>query len=52
LYTPFWKSKEAVVNLKQAGLKDNKIGNRYLSRARGVYSKRDQVEKFNPDLIL
>jgi len=38
--------------LKQSGLKDNKIGNIYLNRARGIYARRDQVEKFNPDLIL
>jgi hypothetical protein len=52
LYTPFWKTKEAVVNLKQKALKDNFAANRYVNRSRGLYSKRENIEAFKPDLIL
>ena len=52
LYTPFWKTRETVVNLKEKGLKDNFAANRYVNRSRGQYSKRENIEKFNPDLIL
>ena len=52
LYTPFWKSRETVINLKERALKDKYATSRYINRSKGMYSKRDQIEKFNPDLIL
>ena len=52
LYTPVWKSREAVINLKERGLKDKFAANRYVNRSKGQFSKRENVEKFNPDLIL
>jgi len=52
LYTPFWKTQESVINLKEKAFKDNFAANRYVNRSKGLYSKRENIEKFNPDLIL
>ena len=52
LYTPFWKTREGVVNLKERAYKDKFAASRYVNRGKGQYSKRENIEKFNPDLIL
>jgi hypothetical protein len=38
--------------LREKGKKDNYAGSRYVNRSKGMYSLREQVEKFKPDLIL
>ena len=43
LYTPFWKSKETVVNLRQKAHTDNFAANRFVNRSRGQYSKRENI---------
>ena len=52
LYTPFWKTLDSVIDLRQKGRKDNYAGSRYINRSKGRYSQKEQIEKFKPDFIL
>ncbi len=52
LYTPFWKTPESVIDLREKGRKDKNAGSRYVNRSKGRYSQREQIERFKPDLIL
>ncbi len=52
LYTPFWKTSDSVIDLRQKGRKDTYAGSRYINRSKGKYSQKEQIERFKPDFIL
>jgi hypothetical protein len=43
LYTPFWRTRESVINLRERANKDNFAANRFVNRSRGQYSKRENI---------